>query len=159
MGKKKRLGSLSIAARLTLLYALSAFAMLAAASGFLLWVLASSLDREDTEFISDKVEGLRAQLAAKPHDDALFREEAPPGQAAPRFPQFYLRLLNSSGQTERETPGMSALLPPPRFPPPHSAPQTENEPAQLRAANGKVYWLSSVWLKPEAAGEGRVGRD
>ena len=58
----------SLAARLTVWYVGSAFALVLCATGFLYWVLYTNLDREDDQFLADKVHILRALLRERPDD-------------------------------------------------------------------------------------------
>src|SRR5437762_219344 len=57
----RRTGSLalprswSLAARLTAWYTASAFVLILLATGFLYWVLYSNLEREDDQYLADKV--------------------------------------------------------------------------------------------------------
>src|SRR5437868_6878105 len=65
----------SLAARLTAWYAGSAFLLILAATAFLYWTLANSLDREDDEHLGDRVRLLRALVEERPNDrEALKRE-------------------------------------------------------------------------------------
>src|SRR5437764_13916008 len=65
----------SLALRLTLWYTLSSFALLLAATGFLYWALAHNLDREDDEFLADKLHEIHTVLREPPGDAAAVRRE------------------------------------------------------------------------------------
>src|SRR3954465_10029221 len=64
----------SLAARLTAWYAGSAFLLVLSATGFLYWALAHNLDREDDEFLTEKVRAVQAILDRDLDGDALRRE-------------------------------------------------------------------------------------
>src|SRR5919202_1836032 len=93
----------SLAARLTAWYAGAAFALVLAATGFLYWALAASLDREDDEFLADEVGAVRAVLRDRPGDPAALRREAE-GVATHQEGRVYVRVLDGAGDTLAETP-------------------------------------------------------
>src|SRR5260370_38666858 len=93
----------SLAARLTAWYAGSAFLLILAATGFLCWALVSNLDREDDQFLADKVRLLRALLRDRPEDLRALRQEAEWEWAASQYAQFSVRVLDESGQPIIET--------------------------------------------------------
>jgi hypothetical protein len=95
--------------------------LLAAATGFLYWALVSNLDREDDEFLADKVHVLRALLRERPGDSRMLEEEVQWEPAARRYGQVYVRVLDREGKLILETPGMGPLLPPDVFPDPGAA--------------------------------------
>ena len=57
--KRNPAGSWSITRRLTLLYTIAAFGMLAVATVFLYWVLKKDLIKEDNQFLANKIHVLR----------------------------------------------------------------------------------------------------
>src|SRR5438477_10021521 len=65
----------SLALRLTVWYTLSSFALLLAATGFLYWSLAHNLDREDDEFLADKLHDIHTVLREHAGDAAAVRRE------------------------------------------------------------------------------------
>jgi two-component system heavy metal sensor histidine kinase CusS len=86
-----------------------------AATGFLYWVLATNLAREDDEFLADKIHILNVALRDRPGDAGMLREEVEWEPAARRYGQVYARLLDSAGKVLMETPGMTVELPPQLF--------------------------------------------
>jgi two-component system heavy metal sensor histidine kinase CusS len=106
----------SLAIRLTAWYGLSAFVLIAGATGFLYWALITNLDREDDEFLADKVHILRSLLRDRPNDARMLQEEVEWEPAARQYGQVYVRILDSTGRSITETPGMSKLLPGEIFP-------------------------------------------
>src|SRR5262245_46788921 len=142
----------SLAGRLTAWYAGSAFLLILAATGFLYWALAANLDREDDEFLEDKVRLLRTLLRDRSADGAL-RHEVGMHLAGLPSPQMYVRLLDRDGRPLLETPGMAEELPPAAFPPPVSADAEPGEGVPLRSANGKHFRLVAARA---AAGQGEA---
>src|SRR5690349_12053211 len=62
----RRYRSLSIALRMTLWYALSAFALISVATGLLYWVLRDSLYQEDLRDLADNLNNARLLLRSPP---------------------------------------------------------------------------------------------
>ena len=84
----RRLGSL--ARRLTLFYAVSAFCMVLATSGILYWSLVRNLDVADDQFLADQIHVLRMLLQNRPDDVAGLRQEAEWESAARRYMRVYV---------------------------------------------------------------------
>lgn len=105
---------LSIALRMTIWYALSAFTLIFLATGFLYWVLATNLVREDDRTLADSLDNLRLLAHAFLSGTPAVHSELP--LAWPRrqqMPQSYFRILDGSGRILVETPGLSdEILPP-----------------------------------------------
>ena len=105
--------SLSIALRLTLWYALSAFALIVVATGVLYWVLVNSMYREDLRDLADNLNNALLLLPASPREPFQRVPEPRPSWAPPHQPEIYLRVLDSAAHTLTATPGMNRQLPPP----------------------------------------------
>lgn len=73
----------SITTRLTLLYTVSAFLILAVAASFLYWALARHLAREDDRFIDEKIDILRHIVLDHPDDPEAAEIEIRPAFPAP----------------------------------------------------------------------------
>jgi two-component system heavy metal sensor histidine kinase CusS len=129
----------SLAARLTAWYAGSAFLLILAATGFLYWALVSNLDREDDQFLADKVRLLRALLRDRPEDLRALRQEAEWEWAASQYAQFSVRVLDEYGQPIIETPGMTDVLPPHLFPDPEAADAEPGKGSEVHAPSGKSF--------------------
>lgn len=118
----------SLAARLTLWYAASAFLLVLVATGYLYWALARQLDREDDQFLADKVTAVRAVLDARPGDGAALKREVEGSEAG----QTLVRVVDGRGEPVRvETPGMSEAIPP----------FGGALPAEYTSGNGRSYRL------------------
>jgi two-component system heavy metal sensor histidine kinase CusS len=118
----------SLAARLTAWYSISAFLLIAVATGFLYWVLVVNLVRQGDEFLADKVHILQTLLRDRPDDVHMLREEVELEPAARQYGQVYVRILDADGTTQMETSGMSAVLPAAAFP---AAGDPATEPAPV----------------------------
>src|SRR3569623_1059770 len=96
----------SLSARLTAWYAGSAFALVAAVTGFLYWALARGLDREDAQLLADKV---RVLLAVLGHEEnpAAQRQEVEESQQAFQHSPVFVRIIRFDGTVSNETTGMA----------------------------------------------------
>lgn len=100
----------SIARRLAFLYAGSSLLMLVAAAAYLYWSLVKDVEREDNDFLANKIQECRRLLGEGPKDAPLLAHEIQTEAAASQFIKYFVRLVDSHGQPALETPGMSRLL-------------------------------------------------
>ena len=122
----------SLALRLTVWYAASSFALLLVATGFLYWALAHNLDREDDEFLADKIQALRIILETRPGDEDAVRQEV----MAVAQGRVFIRVEDERHKPIRlETPGMTAVIPRDVIPSATSGDQT----IEYRAASGRRF--------------------
>ena len=102
----------SIASQLVLLYTLAAAFLLCCGLGALYWIVIRHAFEEDNEVLADKVAAVRADLnAVGPQLISQGLNNVRAGERA----TYWVRILDSNGQTVAETPGMTALLPPSVF--------------------------------------------
>jgi two-component system heavy metal sensor histidine kinase CusS len=120
----------SLAGRLTAWYAGSAFALVLAATGFLYWALAAHLDRQDDQFLVEKVHSLEAILRDRPRDTATLRREA-------QEDRISARILDARAAVIVETFGMAESLPHDAFPGP--APGGEYAAADVLGREGRSF--------------------
>jgi two-component system heavy metal sensor histidine kinase CusS len=134
----------SLAARLTAWYSCSSFLLILVVTGFLYWVLVSNLDREDDQFLADKIHILRLLLRDRPEDLAALKHEVEWEWAASQYAQFQVRILDEQGKAVVESPGMSEELAPERFP---GAGPAEAEPGigdEIHLPTGKSFRVLAV---------------
>ena len=136
--------SWSLAARLTAWNAGSAFALILAATGFLYWALARSLDREDDHHLADRVRVLRDVLDQRPDDVAVVKEEIEGTGATRQHTKVFVRLLDADGRVVAESPGMSGV-PPHAFPAPVDG---SGEGANYEPDGGSSYRVLAVRVGP-----------
>jgi two-component system heavy metal sensor histidine kinase CusS len=122
--------------------------MLVLATGFLYWVLARDLDTINNEFLSNKIEILRAILREHPQN-AEGLEEVKSGGA------YYVRILNEKMQTMIETPGMGNILYVSLFPPPLQATETPVTGITWMLPDNRSYLLMAAWAEPGNPGRKR----
>jgi two-component system heavy metal sensor histidine kinase CusS len=130
----------SLAAWLTLWYALSAFLLILAATGYLYWALARNLDREDDGTILDQIHILRVLLRDHPEDSAAIRQEVEVESGARQHTKMFIRILGPEGRLVAETPGMAARLPQGLFP----KPQEGREGMAIRTQNDSFRLMSAL---------------
>lgn len=116
--RRRRRQPWSLAGRLTLWYTISAFSLIAIATGLLYWVLVRNLDQADDRLLADKARVIGAMLLNRPQDDAAIRQEVEEAWKARQDTQVYVRVLDAGGHTTAETPGMVGVLPVEVFPAP-----------------------------------------
>ena len=141
----------SLAAHLTAWYAGSAFLLILGATGFLYWALVANLDREDDQFLADKIHILRALLRDRPDDLGGLRQEVVLAPRARQYGQVYVRVLDEAGTVLLETPGMGDGLGPEVFPP-GGEPGTGTE---VRTPAGKSFRVTAA-RAAVGGGEGRT---
>lgn len=100
---------LSIAARMTIWYALLAFALILGATGFLYWVLIGNLEQEDARILADSLSNARLLLRTSPSANFLQPNERATGGSPQSL--LYLRVADTSGRVLLETPGLSSEMP------------------------------------------------
>ncbi len=128
----------SIAARLVLLFTLSAVLLLCCGLGLLYWIVIRHAFEEDNEVLADKVFAMRANLEAARGPQSL-QEEVIALRAGERV-AYFVRILDPAGNVVAETPGMRELLPRELFPGDDSL---GDGPKSLRKA-GRLFALTSV---------------
>jgi two-component system, OmpR family, heavy metal sensor histidine kinase CusS len=108
---RARKRSWSVATRLTVWYAISAFSLIVVATGLLYWALIRNLDQADDRLLADKARVIGAMLLNRPDDEAAIRQEVEEAWKARQDTQVYVRVLDARGQITAETPGMRDVLP------------------------------------------------
>lgn len=122
---------LSLAARLTAWFIVSAFALTVVVTGSLYWALARGLAQADDETLLDKVHVLGSLLSAAHPDEAVITQEIGEDADAPR--RTYVRVLLASGSVLNETPGMAEELPTGSFRP------VGRGAASIQGADGRPF--------------------
>jgi two-component system heavy metal sensor histidine kinase CusS len=129
----------SIASQLVVRFTLAAALLLCCGLGALYWIVVRHAFEEDNEVLADKVAAVRADLRA-PGGVNVVTEELRNVRAGERA-AYWVRILDSTGRTLAETPGMSTLLPPTIFPP--TDPAIQN-PKDFRSDNRLFSLVTST---------------
>src|ERR1051325_3101878 len=106
----RRRRSWSIARRLTVLYAVSAFALLSLGTGFLYWALSTNLRAGDEQFLVDVLETISTILREHPAEVAPLRVEVELEGPARRYAQYFVRVIETKGKVFMATPGINDEL-------------------------------------------------
>ncbi len=146
----------SIAGRLTLLYLASTALLLTLASGFLYWGLQRSLTVQDNALLTGKIKILQLLLRDHSEKTDMLVNEVEHEAAESQTLKYYLRILDSSGHVQLETPEMQALLPSNIFPPPTAARQLLTGIAWESAAGRTFLVLSAIAVEGGAKPARRV---
>ncbi|HUD71072.1 MAG TPA: heavy metal sensor histidine kinase [Dongiaceae bacterium] len=146
----------SLAARLTWWYAASLSTVLVVTMACLYWALAVSVRHETSEFVVEEVRVLRAIIAGGAERAEALRFEVEQEWAEPRQAPVYARLLDASGATLMETPGMAGLLPPAIFPAPIPADHDPVELVSLRTPDGAAFGAVAAGAAPAPGGAPRI---
>ena len=146
----------SLAARLTAWYAGTTFLLILAATGFLYWALLTNLDREDDEFLTDKVHILRTFIRDRPHDATPLKQEAEWEWAASQHAQFFVRILDENRRPVVETPGMSEELAFEIFPAAIASDSQPGKGMEVRSKAGKSFRILAARASSGGVGADRV---
>jgi two-component system heavy metal sensor histidine kinase CusS len=139
----------SIIRQLTWLYALSASIMLIFASGFLYWVLITTLEKEDEEFLNSRIEVLDRILqtgSKEALESEIDKENV--GFTNSQY-HTYSRVLNESGFTLYEAPGMDQEIPSTVFP---HASESKGKAKKWHSAGNKTYLLIAAQARSDDTG-------
>ena len=135
----------SIASQLVVLFTAAAALLLGCALGVLYWIVVQHATEEDDHALADKLFALRAHIREAGGAEGL-RGELQAMHANERA-AYSVRVLDASGATVAQTPGMDDFLPAARFPQPPG-----DRPTALRLG-GKPFVLR---VAQERAGDGQL---
>ncbi len=104
---------ISLRARLTVFYSLTAFLLLTIISLFLYWETINILYKTDHEFLSDEVETIQHLFEENPVDQLELKKAVldAPQNANTSVYRYYTRVIDSNMKPIIETPGMARILP------------------------------------------------
>jgi len=127
--------SWSLAARLTVWYAASAFALVLVATAFLYRTLMSNLNQEEDLFLADDVQSIREFLNREPFNLVGLTQELTENSG---YVRAYTRVLTEGGAVIAQTPGMAEQLPAHLFPRPTLAEQ-DPDGQDIRSSQGQIF--------------------
>ncbi len=130
----------SIASQLVFLFAPAAALLLCCGLGILYWIVVRHAFEEDRVVLADKVFAVRADLRSGGGPRVL-HDELKALRGGERA-AYWVRVLDSAGQTVAETPGMKRWLPPELFAPTPSASETDFDSVDYRRG-GRLFSLVS----------------
>lgn len=135
----------SIAARLVVLFTIASVLLLSAGLGLLYWIVIQHAFEEDNEVLADKAFALRTDLQSANGASAL-RDELTTLRSGERV-GYFVRIIDASGGSIAETPGMNELLPANVFP----APNEKIDRPRNQRSGGRLF--ACVATQQEVAGQ------
>jgi two-component system heavy metal sensor histidine kinase CusS len=148
--------SLSITKRLTILYAVSAFILLAISVTILDWVLVNDMEFEDNQFLASEIQDIRLLLQQHPNEIGAWKKaiERETVASASVYLKYYVRILDDSGVKLVETAGMSGHLEQSSFPAPGNSEYPGTKGVKMQTKEGRPFLLMSSRIGPDPAGTG-----
>jgi two-component system heavy metal sensor histidine kinase CusS len=135
--------------RLTVLYALALFILLALSAGFLDWVLRTDLRHDTNQFLVAELQSMRTLMRQRPDDLKAWRDEvAREAASLPGYTRYYARILDEQGNTIVESPGMDKIVAAKDFP--EALPAFVLNPAggiDRRIQDGRLFLLGAQWVE------------
>jgi two-component system, OmpR family, heavy metal sensor histidine kinase CusS len=130
----------SIASQLILLFTLAATLLLACGLGMFYWIVVQHAFAEDNAVLADKVTAVSADFNESGPN--IFAEELKARRGG-EHAAYWIRLLDSQGQTIAETPEMDRLVPLEIFPSVQTSATTLGSPKDYRRG-GKLFSLVTI---------------
>src|SRR5438876_6772995 len=146
----------SIATRLTILYTLSAFAILLLALAFLYWEVSTDLQDQADQFLVDEISTLRVIISEHPKESEQLRVEVEVESTARPFTKYYARILDESGQLVMQTPGIDQIFPSAStFPPPLKVSESLRRGTRRKGSDGRAYLCTAARAQLGASRQNR----
>ncbi len=139
--------SWSLAARLSAWYAAFTFLILLLACTFLYWVLLTSTETEDDQYLREKVNVLSTLLRDQSPESGMVHWEVQEESATRPLARVLSRVLTADGQIAVETEGMSRELPPALFPTPSGPGLQGAAGADVSSNSGTPFHLLSATVE------------
>ena len=142
----------SITVQLAWFYTLATSLMLILALGFLYWILANTLEREDENYLVNQAHALSVFMQQHPENMNALQKEIVDGNIGLGNYQYqtYSRVLNEMGGTLYESPGMALEIPPSAF---IDLSQSDKKAHKWHNTKDKVYRLITIEVAPNATGQ------
>ena len=146
--------SLSITKRLTILYAVSAFILLAISVTILDWALVNDMEFEDNQFLASEIQDIRLLLQQHPNEIGAWKKaiERETVASASVYLKYYVRILDGRGVALVETAGMSEHLKQSSFPVPGDGEYPGTKGVKIETKEGRPFLLMSSRIAPDPAG-------
>lgn len=144
----------SLAGRLTALYAGSAFALVLVCTILIHWNLVSSLEEEDDQFLVERAHVLSKLIAGGKLKSRELRWEVESEWQGISTPQSFARIVDETGRTLTETPGMKDRLPSGLFPATPKASGDVKFGRDVRSPTGQLFRVVSTEVeRPHGGGK------
>jgi len=143
----------SLALRLTVWYAASAFLLVLLSTTALYVALVQNLEREDELTLRDQVRALRQLLQSGRQSADMIRQEAEWAWGTRQSSLVHVRILDAAGGLIAETSGMSDLFRNEDFPAPIDADREPSGAEEHRSAAGKSFQLVAARARSKTGDE------
>ncbi len=140
---RKSPSPISISLKLTLLYAITSFALLVGSGIYLYRALAHDLKMDDSSFLKDQMHFFRQFIHDRPAEFGELKEKIELENSAGGIPRYFVRILDEKKAVLVESSGMP--VPAAEFPMFNSQ-QIDIENYTQRNWGGRIYLLSSAWV-------------
>jgi len=151
-----RRGTWSVALRLTAWYVSSSFVILLVATVALYLMLDGNLQREQDQFLADKLRVIRMMLQQRPEEIWQLKEEVEQTWAPRQYARVYVRVVDSGGDEIAASPEMQAVLGTGAFPPPVARDVEPDAGVSLRSVSGKPMRVMAGQAQIGGAGDDAV---
>lgn len=138
----------SIASQLVIRFTGAAVLLLCCGLGVLYWIVIRHAFGEDNAVLADKIAALRGEIG-RAENPAVLEQVVQARHSGERV-SYWVRIIDQTGRTVAETPGMEAFLPALVFPPARSSTTPRWTPTNFRKG-GKLFALAA---SAEANGPG-----
>ncbi len=135
---------LGLAGRLTAWYAISSFLLLFTATAFLYFALTRSFDREDSQYLVEKVRTLQTLLEEHPGQLDTVQWEVQGESLANPSVRVLSRVISPTGQVVFETTGISREIPVQAFPAPAAPGVLVPSVSKIVIKNGRRFRVLSA---------------
>ncbi|MBB71667.1 MAG: two-component sensor histidine kinase [Legionellales bacterium] len=142
--QKLFLQHLSLTARLTILYTVSAFGLLLVSSLLMYSALVENLNHADTVFVNNEIHLVEHLLREYGGEPAGLQEEVV-WEPISMNNNYYIRVFDGPQKKLISTPGMDELLPASAFPDAEKV-DLESTVYRTQAANKRYYLLKAAWI-------------
>lgn len=144
---ESRTGTLSLAARLTILSTLATTGVLLFAIAFQFLALVNDLEFEDNDFIIEKIRVIEAILDRYPDDRGHLEQEVHWEGTMREDTRYLVRIADQQGREIMETRGMERIAPSSLFPPPARDTGAIGLGKKITGPKGRTYLMNSAWAR------------
>lgn len=141
----------SMSRRLTLFYVTTTAVLLVMAAAYLYWTQVNNLEREDTDFLVNKIQDCRRVLQERPNDTGLLINEVQV-EATASLIKYYVGVLDERGRVLLETSGMSKLLSGAPFPAAAGMSEIPTRGTVWKSTKEQAFLLMAAQAQGDSAG-------
>jgi len=141
----RRPGTLSLAARLTILSTLATTGILLFAIVFQFLALVNDLEFEDNDFVVEKIRDIESLITRYPHETGRLEQEVNLTGTRGVDIRYLVRVIEPTGTIVLESQGMGSIVPVGLFPAPARNTLAMGRGRKISAPPERIYLLNSAW--------------